>query len=315
MDKSFDDQIKKKLMQDVEPLPVSYTERITALLEELQEKEKKPPIKFNVRYAAVILVLFLLGASGTHAAVSVYQQQLSAVSNVGKEKLDKKTQKKLNDSDHFSRDYEVKEKNSQKQELVEEETVSQKEAVKIAKNILRRIYKLDMENAEIIVEFDSAEVSDEEAIPSHLISFTAKSLGGDVGVKVDVEEGIVKGITIDDMSKEECVSGIKADEDRCRECSDNIYPLLSVLGEEENVDEIRFIYRYRKDGTLNRGNVKYLVKLKDESAYVFLYSFNTKTIYKLYKMSKYTDALKQEKENEKVQKQRGIMTKNKVITK
>ncbi len=388
MDKSFEDQIKYKLIKDVEPLPDSYTERISTLIEQLQESKAERTIKFNIKYAAIILGLFVLGASGTNAAVHVYQQYLSSMSQTEKEQLNKKTQRLLEELDHFSRDlskeergkieslrkkyendgmfpeekiieidhkdevmkgelvycyenstfylpdeeltdedilkiidfwerrdYAVKEKNKGERGLIKEQKISQEEAVRIAKNILQKLYKLEMENAESIVEFDPAEVSDEEAIPSYLISFTGQALSCDAIVEIDAKEGIVKRVAIDDKSKEECVSGIKVDEDRCRKCLNEIYSFLSVLGEKDYVDEIRLIYKYRKDGTLNRGNIKYLVKLNDESAYVFLYSVNTQTIYQFYEMTTYKDVLKQEKDNAKIQKQSGIMTKNKVIMK
>lgn len=87
---------------------------------------------------------------------------------------------------------------------------------------------------------------------------------------------------------------------------------MSAVGKKEDVQEIRFVYKYCKDGTLNRGNVKYFAELEDGRGYIFLYSANTKMIYNFYKVHNYEDVLRWENRIEKLQKQKGILVKNRV---
>lgn len=387
MDKKFDERLKKALVKDAGPLPDSYTKRVAALLEELPNRQIKHRNSF--RYVAVLLAFVLLMASGAQAAVNMYQEYLSAMSQEEKEQLDEKTQKVTADSDHFSRelsekerkkieqlrdryenegmfpqekiieadkknevkvgelafcyenstfylpdgelteeeilkiidfwerrDYAVKEENSEKQVSGKGQKVSQKEAVRIAKRALKKVYGLDVDSAASNIEFDSAKLSEKESIPSYFISLSKASWDYDACIEVDSKNGTINQINISHKTKEECVTGIKVNEDRYNEYSGQIYNILSAIGKEEHeVEEIRLIYKYRKDGILSRGNIKYLVKLKDGSGYIFLYSVHTKMVYNFYKVYNYANALKQEKRNEKLQKQKGILTKSKVIMK
>ena len=38
-------------------------------------------------------------------------------------------------------------------------------------------------------------------------------------------------------------------------------------------------YNYLEDGTLNRGNVKYVIETEDGRGYVFIYSINADIVY------------------------------------
>lgn len=388
MDRKFDEKIRKGLIQDLEPLPVSYTDKIGALLEELPNIEKKHTKKFNMKYVVAAVIVLLLGSSGTYAAVNVYQEHLSSMSREEKKRLNEKTQKVAVASDQFSRelsaeeceqlelmqkkyekegilpqekitevdqkeevmegqlafcyedstfylpdtelteeellmiidfwerrDYAVKEENSEKSVSDDNQAVSEEKALQIARVTLHDLYGLDAEGADSNIEFDVAEISEQESLPSYFVSLEQESWNYNVCVEIDSGNGAINGIDITHKTKEECVSGIKVNEKKYEENLDHIYDLLTKLEETNRVEEIRLIYKYREDGTLNRGNIKYLVELEDGSAYVFLYSENTEMVYNFYKMPSYKELVKQEKKNEKVHKQAAILTKSIVIMK
>lgn len=212
------------------------------------------------------------------------------------------------------RDYAVKEENRGTQVSDKGQKISQKEAVRIAKETLRKVYGLDVDSVESSIEFDLAELSEKESMPSYFIYLSKDAWDYDTCTEVGSENGTVNQVSISHKTKEECVSGIKANEGKYEEYAGQIYNILSAIGEkDDDVEEICLIYKYRKDGTLSRGNVKYLVKLKDGSGYVFLYSANTELVYNFYKVYHYADTLRQENRKEKRQKQNGILEKRLTI--
>lgn len=214
------------------------------------------------------------------------------------------------------RDYAVKEENRGTQVSDKGQKISREEAVGIAKETLQKVYGLDVDSVASSIEFDSAELSEKETMPSYFIYLTKASWDYDTCTEVDSETGTVNQVSISHKTKEECVSGIKANEGKYEEYAGQIYNILSAMGKrDDDVKEIRFIYKRRKDGTLSRGNVKYLVKLKDDTGYVFLYSANTELVYNFYKVYHYADALRRENRNGKLQKQNGILVKSKVVMK
>ena len=77
MEKEFDERLKRDLRRDAEPLPVSYTERIETLLKNLPDNKKRQAVKFHFGYAAAVVCIFLLMASGAHAAVKVWKDMYS----------------------------------------------------------------------------------------------------------------------------------------------------------------------------------------------------------------------------------------------
>ena len=217
------------------------------------------------------------------------------------------------------RDYAVKEEhkeeNKEEQAAEQRQKIGRKEAVGIAKNTLHEAYGLDMDSAVCSVEFNSAKLPD-GSLSSYFVYLSKDSWDYDAYVEVDSKNGAVNQVNISHKEKEECVSGIKVTEGKYRKYSEQIYNLLSAVGvKSDGVEEIRLIYKYYKDGRLSRGNIKYLVKLEDGTGYVFLYSANTNRFYNFYKIYRYAYTLKREKKKAKIQRQNGILVKNKVIMK
>ena len=66
-------------------------------------------------------------------------------------------------------------------------------------------------------------------------------------------------------------------------------------------------YNYLEDGTLNRGNVKYVIETEDGRGYVFIYSINADIVYDIYQIPDIEFFEKQEKRNTKVNRKNGIL--------
>ena len=84
---------------------------------------------------------------------------------------------------------------------------------------------------------------------------------------------------------------------------------------KKDISSIRMIYKLKKDGTLNRGNVKYMVRLRDGSACVVMYSAATKDLYRFYKISDYKVAEQMEDQACEKQREKGLVIFNKLIMK
>ena len=218
------------------------------------------------------------------------------------------------------RDYAVKEKNSENNNSDKLKNVNQKiddkAAVKIANEVLQKAYGMDTDSAEINIEFDCAELTENKSLPSYFVSLSKKSWKYDATVEVDSKNGTINQINVSHKTKNECVSGIKVNEDSYRENAAKIYHILEGIGKKNSdAQEIYLVYKYCKNGTLNRGNVKYLVKMKDGSGYVFLYSVNTGMIYNFYKVYDYKKILNEEKMNQKLTKDGGVLTRCRLLNK
>lgn len=166
------------------------------------------------------------------------------------------------------RDYAVKEKNSENNNSDKLKNANQKiddkAAVKIANEVLQKAYGMDTDSAEINIEFDYAELTENKSLPSYFVSLSKKSWKYDATVEVDSKNGTINQINVSHKTKNECVSGIKVNEDSYRENTAKIYHILDGIGKKDSdAQEIYLVYKYRKNGILNRGNVKYLVKMKD----------------------------------------------------
>ena len=142
--------------------------------------------------------------------------------------------------------------------------IDDKAAVKIANEVLQKAYGMDTDSAEINIEFDCAELTENKSLPSYFVSLSKKSWKYDATVEVDSKNGTINQINVSHKTKNECVSGIKVNDDSYRENTAKIYHILDGIGKKDSdAQEIYLVYKYRKNGTLNRGNVKYLVKMKD----------------------------------------------------
>ena len=206
------------------------------------------------------------------------------------------------------RDYSVRKKNSVSElPSSENEKVSEDEAVEFAKKILADVYNLDITYAEEEIEFETTQNSKGEKLSSYFVYLKNRKWEFDATVEIDSETGVLNGIDIDNKSKEECISGIKVEKKRYQEYGSEIRQLYEHLQYGKNIKKMWVTYNYLEDGTLNRGNVKYVIETEDGRGYVFIYSINADIVYDIYQIPDIEFFEKQEKRNTKVNRKNGIL--------
>ena len=206
------------------------------------------------------------------------------------------------------RDYSVRKKNSVSElPSSENEKVSEDEAVEFAKKILADVYNLDITYADEEIEFETTQNSKGEKLSSYFVYLKNRKWEFDATVEIDSETGVLNGIDIDNKSKEECISGIKVEKKRYQEYGSEISQLYEHLQYGKNIKKMWVTYNYLEDGTLNRGNVKYVIETEDGRGYVFIYSINADIVYDIYQIPDIEFFEKQEKRNTKVNRKNGIL--------
>ena len=206
------------------------------------------------------------------------------------------------------RDYSVRKKNSVSElPSSENEKVSEDEAVEFAKKILADVYNLDITYADEEIEFETTQNSKGEKLSSYFVYLKNRKWEFDATVEIDSETGVLNGIDIDNKSKEECISGIKVEKKRYQEYGSEIRQLYEHLQYGKNIKKMWVTYNYLEDGTLNRGNVKYVIETEDGRGYVFIYSMNADIVYDIYQIPDIEFFEKQEKRNTKVNRKNGIL--------
>lgn len=206
------------------------------------------------------------------------------------------------------RDYSVRKKNSVSElPSSENEKVSEDEAVEFAKKILADVYNLDITYADEEIEFETTQNSKGEKLSSYFVYLKNRKWEFDATVEIDSETGVLNGIDIDNKSKEECISGIKVEKKRYQEYGSEIRQLYEHLQYGKNIKKMWVTYNYLEDGTLNRGNVKYVIETEDGRGYVFIYSINADIVYDIYQIPDIEFFEKQEKRNTKVNRKNGIL--------
>lgn len=206
------------------------------------------------------------------------------------------------------RDYSVRKKNSVSElPSSENEKVSEDEAVEFAKKILADVYNLDITYADEEIEFETTQNSKGEKLSSYFVYLKNRKWEFDATVEIDSETGVLNGIDIDNKSKEECISGIKVEKKRYQEYGSEIRQLYEHLQYGKNIKKMWVTYNYLEDGTLNRGNVKYVIETEDGRGCVFIYSINADIVYDIYQIPDIEFFEKQEKRNTKVNRKNGIL--------
>ena len=204
--------------------------------------------------------------------------------------------------------YSVRKKNSVSElPSSENEKVSEDEAVEFAKKILADVYNLDITYADEEIEFETTQNSKGEKLSSYFVYLKNRKWEFDATVEIDSETGVLNGIDIDNKSKEECISGIKVEKKRYQEYGSEIRQLYEHLQYGKNIKKMWVTYNYLEDGTLNRGNVKYVIETEDGRGYVFIYSINADIVYDIYQIPDIEFFEKQEKRNTKVNRKNGIL--------
>lgn len=213
------------------------------------------------------------------------------------------------------RDYAVSTQNKQAEEKSKDQNISQEKAVEIAKEYAEKLYGVDCANAVSTIEYDKTQLSADADASSDYVTLEKETWKYSITVEVDSENGSVNQIDLENKKEEECTAGVMPDEKLYRKNAKKVLQYFDKLNLEKDISSIRMIYKLKEDGTLNRGNVKYMAQLRDGSAGVVMYSASTKDLYRFYRISDYKVAMQMEDQACEKQKERGLVIYNKLIIK
>lgn len=211
------------------------------------------------------------------------------------------------------RDYAVSTQNKQAEEKSKDQNISQEKAIKIAKEYAEKLYGVDCADAVSTTEYDETPLSADAEVSSYYVTLEKETWKYSITVEVDSENGSVDQIDLENKEGEECAAGVMPDEKLYRKNAKKVLQYFDKLNLEKDISSIRMIYKLKEDGTLNRGNVKYMVRLQDGSAGVVMYSASTKDLYRFYRISDYKVAMQMEDQACEKQKAKGLVIYNKLI--
>ena len=213
------------------------------------------------------------------------------------------------------RDYAVSMENKQAEEKSKDQNISQEKAIEIAKEYAEKLYSVDCADAVSTIEYDKTQLSVDADASSYYVTLEKETWKYNITLEVDSENGSVNQIDLENKKEEECAVGVMPDEKLYRKNAKKVLQYFDKLNLEKDISSIRMIYKLKEDGTLNRGNVKYMARLRDGSACVVMYSASTKELYRFYRISDYKVAMQMEDQACEKQKERGLVIYNKLIIK
>ena len=211
------------------------------------------------------------------------------------------------------RDYAVSMENKQAEEKSKDQNISQEKAIEIAKEYAEKLYGVDCADAVSTIEYDKTQLSVDADASSYYVTLEKETWKYSITVEVDSENGSVNQIDLENKKEEECAAGVMPDEKFYRKNVKKVLQYFDKLNLKKDISSIRMIYKLKEDGTLNRGNVKYMVRLRNGSAGVVMYSVSTKELYRFYRISDYQVAMQMEDQACEKQKERGLVIYNKLI--
>ena len=213
------------------------------------------------------------------------------------------------------RDYAVSMQNKQAEEKSKDQNISQEKAIKIAKDYAEKLYGVNYADAVATTEYDETQLSADAEASSYHVTLEKETWKYNITVEIDSENGSVNQIDLENKKEEECAAGVMPDEKLYRKNAKKVLRYFDKLDLKKDISSIRMIYKLKEDGTLNRGNVKYMARLRDGSAGVVMYSASTKDLYRFYRISDYKVAMQMEDRACEKQKAKGLVIYNKLIMK
>lgn len=213
------------------------------------------------------------------------------------------------------RDYAVSMENKQAEEKSKDQNISQEKAIEIAKEYAEKLYGVDCADAVSTIEYDKTQLSVDADASSYYVTLEKETWKYSITVEVDSENGSVNQIDLENKKEEECAAGVVPDEKFYRKNVKKVLQYFDKLNLKKDISSIRMIYKLKEDGTLNRGNVKYMVRLRNGSTGVVMYSVSTKDLYRFYRISDYKVAMQMEDQACEKQRDRGLVIYNKLIMK
>ena len=103
-DSEFDEFIRRKFREGAPEIPESYYQKVDEILADLSEDDSKKKPVFRPKVAAILAVLFVVGATSAFAGVRVYQERLQSMSESEKKVIDDGVQDSLSGGDSYSRE-------------------------------------------------------------------------------------------------------------------------------------------------------------------------------------------------------------------
>ena len=103
-DSEFDEFIRRKFREGAPEIPESYYQKVDEILAGLSEDDPKKKPVFRPKVAAILAVLFVVGATSAFAGVRVYQERLQSMSESEKKVIDDGVQDSLSGGDSYSRE-------------------------------------------------------------------------------------------------------------------------------------------------------------------------------------------------------------------
>ena len=213
------------------------------------------------------------------------------------------------------RDYAVSMENKQAEEKSKDQNISQEKAIEIAKEYAEKLYGVDCADAVSTIEYDKTQLSVDADASSYYVTLEKETWKYSITVEVDSENGSVNQIDLENKKEEECAAGVVPDEKFYRKNVKKVLQYFDKLNLKKDISSIRMIYKLKEDGTLNRGNVKYMVRLRNGSAGVVMYSVSTKDLYRFYRISDYKVEMQMKDQACEKQRDRGLVIYNKLIMK
>lgn len=213
------------------------------------------------------------------------------------------------------RDYAVSMENKQAEEKSKDQNISQEKAIEIAKEYAEKLYGVDCADAVSTIEYDKTQLSVDADASSYYVTLEKETWKYSITVEVDSENGSVNQIDLENKKEEKCAAGVVPDEKFYRKNVKKVLQYFDKLNLKKDISSIRMIYKLKEDGTLNRGNVKYMVRLRNGSVGVVMYSVSTKDLYRFYRISDYKVAMQMEDQACEKQRDRGLVIYNKLIMK
>lgn len=213
------------------------------------------------------------------------------------------------------RDYAVSTENRQTNGKIKEQKISPKEAVEIAKQCAEKLYDMNCVHAAATTAYDETQLSTDSEYSSYYVTLEKESWKYSITLEVDSENGSINQVNLENKKGEECVAGVMPDEELYRKNVKKVVEYFEQIDSKRDISNIRMIYKLKEDGTLNRGNVKYMVRLRDGSACVVMYSAATKDLYRFYKISDYKVAEQMEDQACEKQREKGLVIFNKSVMK
>lgn len=209
------------------------------------------------------------------------------------------------------RDFSVQKENAAKEtdEISSgSEIVTEKEAILIAKEVINTLYGMEDSDIKVEVEFEKT-----DEFSKYNVELTKKEWDFNYFVNIDSSTRSVDRVMAEHKTKETRVQGTAIKEKKYKKYISKIKSLYEKLCPDDEIKKIWMTYNYLEDGTLSRGNVKYIVETKDNTGYVFMYSVNTNIIYDLYPIFDMKNMKQGEKQIEKQNRKNGILKKSIVL--